>query len=174
MLALERLDQSVKSDDQLAERTGLVAIGHVPYVAAERDRREDLVVLADPQSPVSEAYKALRTNLLFSSLDNRIKTLVVTSSVPAEGKSRTAANLAVVLAQAGHPTLLVDADFRRPSQHRIFGRIRNLGLSNLIPAGHRLRVTLSTSDTPYLRPNTNPFAVALMPGSSIDLPALQS
>ena len=83
VLALERLDQSVKSDEQLQERTGLVAIGHIPYVGAERDRREDLVVLADSQSPVTEAYKALRTNLLFSSLDSRIKTLVVTSSVPA-------------------------------------------------------------------------------------------
>jgi capsular exopolysaccharide synthesis family protein len=82
-------------------------------------------------SPVVEAYKALRTNLLFSSVDKEIKTVVVTSALPSEGKSRTAANLAIVLAQAGHRTLLVDADFRRPSQHRIFGRVRNVGLSNL-------------------------------------------
>src|SRR5439155_23610837 len=60
-----------------------------------------------------------------------LKTIVVTSAVANEGKSRTAANLAVVLAQAGHQTLLVDADFRRPSQHRIFGRVRNVGLSNM-------------------------------------------
>ena len=74
-----------------------------------------------------EAYKALRTNLLFSGVDKELKTVVVTSAVANEGKSRTAANLAVVLAQAGHRTLLVDADFRRPSQHRIFGRVRNVG-----------------------------------------------
>jgi capsular exopolysaccharide synthesis family protein len=61
-----------------------------------------------------------------------VKTRVITSAGPNEGKSRTAANLAIVLAQAGHPTLLVDADFRRPSQHRMFGRVRNVGLSTLI------------------------------------------
>jgi non-specific protein-tyrosine kinase len=132
VLGLERLDQSVKSDEQLIERTGLVAIGHIPYVVTAKGGREDLVALADGLSPVAEAYKALRTNLLFSSLDKRLQAIVVTSSVPMEGKSRTAANLAVVLAQAGYSTVLVDADFRRPSQHRIFGRIRNVGLSNLM------------------------------------------
>jgi capsular exopolysaccharide synthesis family protein len=69
---------------------------------------------------------------MFSSVDKEVKTIVITSAGPNEGKSRTAANLAIVLAQAGHPTLLVDADFRRPSQHRMFGRVRNVGLSNLI------------------------------------------
>jgi capsular exopolysaccharide synthesis family protein len=132
VLVLERLDQSVKSDEQLAERTGLVAIGHIAYVTPGRRRGDDLVVLAEGHSQVAEAYRALRTNLLFSSLDREIRTVVVTSSVPNEGKSRTAANLAIVLAQAGHSTVLIDADFRRPSQHRIFGRIRNLGLSNLM------------------------------------------
>jgi capsular exopolysaccharide synthesis family protein len=132
VLVLERLDQSVKSDEQLAERTGLTAIGHIAYVAPGRRRGDDLVVLGEGHSQVAEAYRALRTNLLFSSLDREIRTVVVTSSVPNEGKSRTAANLAIVLAQAGHSTVLIDADFRRPSQHRIFGRIRNLGLSNMM------------------------------------------
>jgi tyrosine-protein kinase len=128
---LDYLDQSVRSDDVLRERTGLVPLGHISYVPAKQERRGELVTLAG-DSPVVEAYKALRTNLLFSSVDREVKTIVITSAVPNEGKSRTAANLAVVLAQAGHPTLLVDADFRRPCQHRIFGRVRNLGLSNLI------------------------------------------
>ena len=128
---LDYLDQSVRSDDVLRERTGLVPLGHISFVPAKQDRRGELVTLAG-DSPVVEAYKALRTNLLFSSVDREVKTIVITSAVPNEGKSRTAANLAVVLALAGHPTLLVDADFRRPSQHRIFGRVRNLGLSNLI------------------------------------------
>src|SRR5205814_7499753 len=94
-------------------------------------RRGQLLVLGG-DSPVVEAYKALRTNLLFSSVDKEVKTIVITSAGPNEGKSRTAANLAIVLAQAGHPTLLVNANFRRPSQHRIFGRVRNIGLSNMI------------------------------------------
>jgi receptor protein-tyrosine kinase len=127
---LDYLDQSVRSDEVLQERTGLLPLGHISYVPAKPGRRGELVAL-NGDSPVVEAYKALRTNLLFSSVDREVKTIVITSAVANEGKSRTAANLAIVLAQAGHRTLLVDADFRRPSQHRIFGRLRNVGLSNL-------------------------------------------
>jgi capsular exopolysaccharide synthesis family protein len=127
---LDYLDQSVRSDEILRERTGLAPLGHIAYVPAKPEKRGELVTLGE-DSPVVEAYKALRTNLLFSSVDKEVKTIVITSAVANEGKSRTAANLAIVLAQAGHRTLLVDADFRRPSQHRIFGRVRNVGLSNL-------------------------------------------
>jgi receptor protein-tyrosine kinase len=128
---LDYMDQSVRSDEILRERVGLLPLGHISYVLAKPERRGELVTLAG-DSPVVEAYKALRTNLLFSSVDKEVKTVVITSAGPDEGKSRTAANLAIVLAEAGHPTLLVDADFRRPSQHRMFGRVRNVGLSNLI------------------------------------------
>src|SRR5438445_1053636 len=127
---LDYLDQSVRSDEILRERAGLVPLGHIAYTPAKQERRGELVTLGG-DSPVVEAYKALRTNLLFSSVDKELKTIVVTSAVANDGKSRTAANLGIVLAQAGHRTLLVDADFRRPSQHRIFGRVRNIGLSNL-------------------------------------------
>jgi capsular exopolysaccharide synthesis family protein len=127
---LDSMDQSVRSDEILRERVGLVPLGHISFVPAKPDRRGELLTLGG-DSPVVEAYKALRTNLLFSSVDKEVKTIVITSAGPNEGKSRTAANLAIVLAQAGHPTLLVDADFRRPSQHRMFGRVRNVGLSNL-------------------------------------------
>src|SRR6266851_2207999 len=128
---LDYMDQSVRSDEILRERVGLVPLGHISFVPAKPDRRGELLTLGG-DAPVVEAYKALRTNLLFSSVDKEVKTIVITSAGPNEGKSRTAANLSIVLAQAGHPTLLVDADFRRPSQHRIFGRVRNVGLSNLI------------------------------------------
>src|SRR5437016_7731071 len=128
---LDYMDQSVRSDEILRERTGLLPLGHISYVPAKPDRRGELVTLGGA-SPIVEAYKTLRTNLLFSSVDREVKTVVITSAAPNEGKSRTAANLAIVLAQAGHPTLLGYADFRRPSQHRMFGRVRNIGLSNLI------------------------------------------
>jgi len=131
IFSLEYLDQSIKGDEQLTERLGLISIGHIAFVAPGRGRRAELVAL-DTESPSSEAYKSLRTSLMFSTIDQDLKTIVVTSSEQGEGKSRTAANLAVVLAEAGHKTVLIDADFRRPSQHRIFGRIRNIGLSNLI------------------------------------------
>ncbi|MHB8589523.1 MAG: tyrosine-protein kinase domain-containing protein [Candidatus Dormibacteraceae bacterium] len=128
---LEFLDQSIKSDEELTERLGLISVGHIPFAPAGKGRLAELVVL-DTHSPASEAYRALRTSLMFSTIDQELKTIVVTSSAPSEGKSRTAANLAIVLAEAGHKTLLIDADFRRPSLHKIFGRIRNIGLSNLI------------------------------------------
>lgn len=131
IVLLEYLDQSVRNDETLTERTGMVAIGHVMFSAAPRTRRAELVVL-DPQSSFAEAYRALRTNLMFADVDHAIRTVVITSAQPGEGKSRTAANLAAALAQAGHKVLLIDADFRRPSLHRILGQVRNLGLSNLM------------------------------------------
>jgi len=128
---LDYLDQSIKTDEELTERLGIIPIGHLLFVAGGKGKRGELVTL-DSQSHAAEAFKALRTSLLFSTIDKELKEIVVTSAEMGEGKSRTAANLAVVLAEAGHKTLLIDADFRRPSQHRIFGRVRNVGLSNLI------------------------------------------
>lgn len=128
---IDYLDQSIKSEEELTERLGLIPLGHIAFVPPGKGKRGELVTL-DAQSQASEAYKALRTSILFSGIDHPLKEIVVTSAGSGEGKSRTAANLAVVLAQAGHKTLLVDADFRRPSQHRMFARVRNFGLSNLI------------------------------------------
>ena len=128
---LDYLDQSIKTEEELTERLGLISMGHLLFVPAGKGKRGELVAL-DAQSHASEAFKALRTSLLFSTIDQELKEIVVTSAEVGEGKSRTAANLAIVLAEAGHKTLLVDADFRRPSQHVIFGKIRNVGLSNLI------------------------------------------
>ncbi len=129
---LDYLDQSVKSDDELAERLGLITLGHIAYSSSVKGAKANDLLSLDERSPSAEAYKALRTSVLFSGVDQQLRDIVITSAELGEGKSRTAANLAVALAHAGHSTLLVDADFRRPSQHRIFGRVRNLGLSNLI------------------------------------------
>lgn len=91
-----------------------------------------LVTLTDPRSPVSEAYRTLRTNLSFSSLDDPIKTLVLTSPAPDEGKSTTAANLAVTMAQGGRSTILVDSDLRRPVLHTLFDLNQEPGLTDLV------------------------------------------
>ncbi len=128
---LDYLDQTIKSDEELTARLGLISLGHIAYVVADKGKRGELVAL-DAQVHAAEGYKALRTSILFTGIDQELKEIVVTSAELGEGKSRTAANLAIVLAQAGHKTLLIDADFRRPSQHRMFARIRNVGLSNLI------------------------------------------
>lgn len=96
------------------------------------NRQESLITLANPRSPVSEAYRTLRTNLEFSSLDRPIKTMVVTSPGPEEGKSTTLANLAVAMAQAGKRVILVDCDLRRPSQHQIFDVRNGRGLTTMM------------------------------------------
>ena len=91
-----------------------------------------LITLTDPRSPVSEAYRTLRTNLSFYSLDNPIRTLVVTSPATGEGKSTTVANLAVTMAQSGRRTILVDCDLRRPSLHTLFNLSSEPGLTNMV------------------------------------------
>jgi capsular exopolysaccharide synthesis family protein len=92
----------------------------------------NLVTLQDPRSPAAEAYRTLRTNILFSALEKPIQTLIITSPAPDEGKSETAANLAVTMAQAGHDTILIDADLRRPSQHTIWGVGNEEGLTSMM------------------------------------------
>jgi capsular exopolysaccharide synthesis family protein len=91
-----------------------------------------LITLTDPRSPVSEAYRTLRTNLSFSSLDKPIRSLVVTSPAPDEGKSTTVANLAVTMAQGGRRTILVDCDLRRPALHQLFDCNSEPGLTNML------------------------------------------
>lgn len=92
----------------------------------------NLITLTDPRSPASEAFRALRTNLLFSSVDVPIKTLLMTSAAPEDGKSSAVANLAVTLAQSGKKTILVDCDLRRPAQHTIWDIAPEPGLTNTI------------------------------------------
>jgi capsular exopolysaccharide synthesis family protein len=92
----------------------------------------NLITLSNPRSPASEAYRSLRTNLMFSSIEHPLTTLVITSAGPDEGKSVTVANLAVTLAQGGKRTILVDADLRRPGQDDIWGLSQEPGLTTML------------------------------------------
>ena len=92
----------------------------------------ELIVATNPKSSIAEAIKTIRTNLQFSSVDDKVKSILVTSSFSGEGKSFVTANLAVAFAQAGTKVLIVDCDLRRGRQHNIF-HVENLeGLSNLL------------------------------------------
>lgn len=91
-----------------------------------------LVVQDNPKSPISEAYRTLRTNIQFSNFDDSLRTILVTSSGPSEGKSTTSSNLALTLAETGKKILLIDCDLRKPSLHKKFNLSNNRGLSNLL------------------------------------------
>lgn len=92
----------------------------------------DLITIKDPKSPISEAYRTLRTNVLFSSVDEQLKAIVITSSGPGEGKTTSSANLAVVLSQGDKKVLLMDCDLRKPKVHKMFKLSNQSGLSNIL------------------------------------------
>lgn len=132
MLALVRylLDNTVKSTKQVEELTGATTIGGVlydPEMAAE-----PLVTASKAQSITSEAYRQIRTNLQYVSVDNPPKVIVVTSSVSGEGKTTTAINLALVLAQSGQRVALIEADLRRPRVIRYLQLVGGAGLTNIL------------------------------------------
>jgi non-specific protein-tyrosine kinase len=94
-------------------------------------KQPNLITLTNPRSPAAEAYRTLRTNLYFSSLDRALESLVVTSAAPGDGKSTALSNLAVTMAQGEKRTILVDADLRQPSLHTLFGVGNNQGLTTM-------------------------------------------
>lgn len=91
-----------------------------------------LIVQTNPKSPISEAYRTLRTNIQFSSLDKSIKTIVVTSAGPGEGKTTSVTNLAITMAHSGSKVLLIDGDLRKPELHRIFEISKEIGLTSVL------------------------------------------
>ena len=110
-----------------------------------------LVTIAQPRSPVSEAYRSLRTSIQFLSLDRTVQTILVTSAGPGEGKSTTLANLAVTFAEAGREVIVVDGDLRRPSLHRFFGLANDHGLTAAMRDEQPLANLILPTDIPHLR-----------------------
>ncbi|TCL70777.1 capsular exopolysaccharide synthesis family protein [Hydrogenispora ethanolica] len=94
-------------------------------------QKRQLIVHEQSKSPISEAYRTLRTNIQFSKVDGALKRIMLTSSGPGEGKSTTTANLAVAMAQSGKQIILLDCDLRKPVQHKVFGKF-NRGLTNIL------------------------------------------
>jgi len=128
---LEYLDDTVKSPDDATRTMGLTTVGAISRIAGDNPA-DKLITVRHPKSPIAEAYRVMRTNLHFSSLDRPLKSLVVTSPNPVEGKSTTLANLGVVMAQAGKSVVLVDSDLRRPMLHKIFQLQNKEGLTSVL------------------------------------------
>ncbi len=138
-LGFEHLDNTFKTPDDVKEHLQLPFLGMVPDVeqkhggAAAQPRAQTLAIASRyTSSPVAEAYRVLRTNLLFTSADGQGRALVVTSANPGEGKTTTVANLAAALAHNGAKVLAVDGDLRRPTLHLHFGLQKTPGLSDLL------------------------------------------
>ena len=137
-IGIERLDDSVKSPDELVKRFQLPVLGQIPAIRVTKKKVNEalpinrLVSHVDPRSVVAEAYRSLRTNLAFARAQSRLRTIVLTSPGPADGKSTTAANLAITFAQQGQKTLLVDADLRRAVLDKTFSIPRTPGLTEVI------------------------------------------
>lgn len=140
-------DSTVKTVETL-ERKGLTVLGIIPDMQQDKikkiawkqntpskggtDFRRRLITYEDPKSPISESYRSLRTNVHYSTADKDLKSLLISSPQPGEGKSTTTANLAIAFAQLRRKTLLIDADLRKPVQHNVFGLERGPGLSEYL------------------------------------------
>ena len=144
---LEYLDQTIKSASDVERALKIPVLGLIPFdprgarhLHAGRRHGIALITNAAPDDPTSEAYRVLRTNVTFVSAEQRaLQVMCVTSPGPCEGKSTTAANLAITLAQQGSHTLLVDADLRRPLVHRAFNLVQEPGLTDILIGGSAAR-----------------------------------
>lgn len=148
-LLIDLLDDTIKTPEEL-ERMSLTALGTIPIVNIEDIRRRmkrqgkeltaqdeariesKMITRFSPKSPISEAYRSLRTNIQFSDIDNPKRVILMTSSATKEGKSTTCVNLAITFAQTGSRVLLVDSDLRRPTLHNFFNVDKMYGLSNVL------------------------------------------
>jgi succinoglycan biosynthesis transport protein ExoP len=155
---LDSLDDTLRTTDDVEVFSGMLSIGAIPHFQSavrkaaigmgsgeELPERGRLISLSAPASPTAEAYRALRSSILLSAIDNPLKTLVMTSAFMSEGKSTLSANIAVMLAQRGERVLIVDADLRRSTLHLLFGIKRpTQGLTNLL--------SRQSDDSVYLQP----------------------
>ncbi|UCE05630.1 MAG: polysaccharide biosynthesis tyrosine autokinase, partial [bacterium] len=166
---LEYLDNSVRSVEDI-EKSGIPILGSIPVIKIEEVKKRRLgrngrhrspnalsthetktitgrlITHFAPKSPISEAYRSLRTSIQYAKADTQLKTIVVTSPGPQEGKSTTVANLAITIAQTGTKTLLVDTDLRRPVLHSIFNLSRSKGISNYLVGKVGLEDTIFKTD----------------------------
>jgi polysaccharide biosynthesis transport protein len=149
------LDRSIKSTLDAQQSAGVPVLGVIPVLAEsdlprDDDRARDLYVHEHPKSRVAECCRSLRTNIMFSAAERRLKTLVVTSANPREGKTTSVIYLGTTLAQSGQRVLLIDTDMRRPRLHSSTGVSRDAGLSNLMLGDENYDEVIGKTDIPNL------------------------
>lgn len=132
---VEYLDDTLKTMEDVEQALGLPVVGYIAQIQYESGSEESLYVTRQPRSPVSEAFRLLRTNLEFAGVDRPIRRLLVTSTAPGEGKTTISVNLAAIIAQGGKRVVLADTDLRRPRIHRFLGVSNKLGLTDLFRGG---------------------------------------
>ncbi|MEN9799557.1 MAG: hypothetical protein RL653_3254 [Pseudomonadota bacterium] len=150
--ALEFLDNSVASQQDIEQRLNVAFLGLVPTIppAKLQGGGPDLVVFREPKSAIAECCRAIRTNLLFMTPDKPFQTLLVTSANPQEGKSATVINLGITMAQSGSRVLLVDTDMRRPRLHKAFKVPNDAGISSVVVGEKSLDDAIKSTEVPNL------------------------
>jgi len=153
---VEFLDNTVKTKEDLESMLGVPLLGIVPVIDPEEmldissNRDRSIYAFARSRSTISESLRSIRTNVLFRTGNQPSRTLLVTSAVPREGKSFMSANLSAVIAMAGSRVILIDADLRRPSIHRLFEISDEFGLSEVLMGTRRLEAAIQESHVPGL------------------------
>jgi tyrosine-protein kinase Etk/Wzc len=132
---IEYLDNTIKGDDELESIIGIPVYGRIQFIKEAKDRRKKRqphLVIEQPRSPISEAFRILRTNILLSRIGESPRVITVSSPGPGEGKSFVVANLAAISSYAAKSTIIIDADMRKPQQHIVFGANVKPGLAEVL------------------------------------------
>ncbi|MBI9047228.1 MAG: polysaccharide biosynthesis tyrosine autokinase, partial [Anaerolineaceae bacterium] len=149
IITFETLDDSLKSPEEINRQFNLPVLGIITHHSLQGEGKP--ITESDPRSPVSEAFRTIRTNVQYTSVDKQIKTILVTSPIPDEGKTTVITNLATVFAQSGQRVTIIDGDMRRPSLHKKIGARNHIGLSSVfVRPGVVLEGILQPSRTKYL------------------------
>jgi len=154
VLLIVFLDRSIKTTADAQQATGAPVLGVIPLISSAQfdgdESERDLYVHKQPSSSLAECARSLRTNIMFSSADRQLKTIVVSSANPREGKTTSVIYLGTTMAQSGQRVLLIDSDMRRPRLHVSLKVPRTTGLSNLIVGDKDYDEVIKSTDIPNL------------------------